>query len=202
MVLTGEDQCAGRVVERVEAALGYPVTVKPCGQGSSVGLGLVEGRAALAAAVAAAAAYDAIVLVEARISGREMTVGILEETALPVIEVVPSHACFDYAAKYQPGLTAYHVPAEIPADVAGRCRQAALAAHRAIQARHVSRVDLMLDARQQPVVLEVNTIPGLTAMSLLPKAARVAGCAFDELCERLLLCALRDASPARAGLPA
>ncbi len=196
VVLTGEACRAGRVVELVEAALEYPVIVKPCGQGSSVGLGLVDGRASLVAAVAAAAAYDAVVLVEARILGRELTVGILEETALPVIEVVPSHACFDYAAKYQPGLTAYHVPAEMPADVAGRCQQAALAAHRAIQARHVSRVDLILDAQQRPIVLEVNTIPGLTMMSLLPKAARVAGIVFHALCERLLLCALRDASPA------
>lgn len=199
VVLANAQRRHGAPADLVAANLSYPVVVKPCSQGSSVGLSLVARAADLAAAVDAAAAYDATVLVESRIRGREMTVGLLDEEALPVIEIVPSRACFDYEAKYQPGLTTYRVPAPLPADVARRCQEAAWRAHRAIGARHVSRVDLILDAQETPIVLEINTIPGLTAMSLLPKAARAAGIEFPLLCERIAAAALRDAVPARAG---
>ena len=199
VVLSPTHRRHGTPAERIAAKFPYPVVVKPCSQGSSVGMSLVARAADLDAAVEAAAAYDETVLVEAHIRGREMTVGILEEEALPVIEVVPSHAYFDYEAKYQPGLTAYHVPAALPEVVARRCQEAALRAHRAIQARHVSRVDLILDAHEAPVVLEINTIPGFTAMSLLPKAARVAGIEFPMLCECIIAAALRDVSTVRAG---
>ena len=192
VVVTKDDQHHQWLVDRVERALPYPLVVKPCRQGSSVGLGLVADAEQLRAAVDAAFAYDDIVLVEERIRGRELTVGILDERPLPIIEVVPSHACFDYEAKYQPGLTTYHVPAALAEDVAQRCQEASREAHRAIGARHVSRVDLMLNEYQQPVLLEINTIPGLTSMSLLPKAARVAGMAFPELCERLVIAALQE----------
>ena len=192
IVLMQEERHNPWLVDRVERTLPYPLVVKPCRQGSSVGVGLVSRPEELRPAVEAAWSFDDIVLVEERIQGRELTVGILEDMALPVIEVVPSHACFDYEAKYQPGLTTYHVPAVLDEDVAQHCQAVALEAHRAVEARHVSRVDLMLNAYRQPVILEINTIPGLTSMSLLPKAARVAGIEFSALCERLVLAALQE----------
>jgi D-alanine-D-alanine ligase len=171
-----------------------PVVVKPTNQGSSIGVTKVERLEDLRPAMARAAQHDARVLIEAWISGRELTVGVLDEEALPVVEIRSSHPFFDYAAKYTAGQTQYLVPAPLEAALARRVQEAGLRAHAALGCRHFSRADLMLTDDGEPVVLEVNTIPGLTSLSLLPKAAACAGISYDELCERMVLMALSPAA--------
>lgn len=177
-------------VSEVLGGMKLPVVVKPTNQGSSIGVTLVRQREALMPALEDAARYDPRILLEAWVQGREMTVGILEEEPLPVVEIKPAHPLFDYTAKYTPGQTQYLAPAPLTKELAHRVQAAGLRAHAALGCRHVSRVDLILTEAGQPVVLEVNTIPGLTAMSLLPKAAACAGLSYDELCERMVLMAL------------
>ncbi len=169
----------------VATALGWPVIVKPSKEGSSLGLTLVAGPDALGPAVALAAHYDDEVLVERFVPGREFTVGILDGAALPVGEIVPPDGLFDYAAKYTPGATEEVFPARIAAGVAQRLQSLALAAHRALKLGGYSRIDFRLDAAGDIFFLEANTLPGVTGTSLLPQAARAAGIAFPELCERI-----------------
>ena len=182
--------------EEVELAIrGFqmPVVVKPTNQGSSIGVSIVTESAQLAPALEEAFRYDAHVLVEAFVRGRELTVGIVGDEVLPVIEVRPKHAFFDYAAKYTPGQTEYLVPAPISPALAAQAQHAARRAHQALGCRHFSRVDLIAADDGVPVVLEVNTIPGMTAMSLLPKAAACRRQSYDELCEQIVLMACADA---------
>jgi D-alanine-D-alanine ligase len=119
------------------------------------------------------------------VKGRELTVGILGDQALPVGEIIPAHELFDYACKYQPGLAQEIFPADLPADVARRLQELALRAHRALRMRDFSRVDFVLDEAGTPWCLEANALPGMTANSLVPKAARAAGIGFPALCDRL-----------------
>lgn len=170
-----------------------PVVVKPANQGSSIGITIVQDMVHLPQAIDEAARFDARVLIEEFIEGREVTVGIVADSPLPVVEIQPVRPFFDYTAKYTPGQTIYHVPAELDTKPAQRVQEAALAAHRVLGCRDVSRVDLILDRRGRAVVLEVNTIPGFTPTSLLPKAAACAGLSYDALCERLVMMALSRA---------
>lgn len=172
------------------AGLSAPLVVKPVRQGSSVGLQFVESPSQWGAALAAALEHDASVLVEPRIVGRETTVGILAGRALPIVEVRPRQGAYDYRNKYTQGATEYFCPADFPGPVTERIQAAALGAHRAVGARDYSRVDVMVDASGAPAVLEVNTLPGMTATSLLPKAAAAAGLSYGDLCERLIELAL------------
>ncbi|MBI3320834.1 MAG: D-alanine--D-alanine ligase [Candidatus Omnitrophica bacterium] len=167
----------------------YPVVVKPINQGSSLGVSIVQAEDHLAPALAAAGRYGPHVVIEEFIAGRELTVGILGEEPLPIIEIRPRQPFFDYAAKYTKGLTEYLVPAELPAEMAQAVEASALTAHRALGCRHLSRVDLILDHREVPVILEVNTIPGFTPTSLLPKAAACVHLSYDELCEQVVMMA-------------
>jgi D-alanine-D-alanine ligase len=176
------------------AEMTVPLVVKPARQGSSVGVTIVRDEAQLGAALAAAARYDARVVVEEFIVGRELTVGIFDGRALPVIEMKPRGEFFDYEAKYTAGQTEYLVPAPLDRVTAARAQHLALRAHAVLGCRDFSRVDLMLSRAGKLYVLEVNTIPGLTDMSLVPKAARAAGMTFEQLCARLVELAL-----ARAG---
>lgn len=173
-----------------------PAFVKPVQQGSSVGSAIVERADQLEAAIAEALRYDDRALVEERALGRELTVAVIgndELEALPVIEIVTKHAFFDYRAKYDAGESEEIVPAEIPQAVARRAQELGVRAHRALGCRGMSRTDLIWTGDDRMVVLEVNTIPGMTANSLLPKAARAAGISFEVLLERLIGWALEDA---------
>jgi len=179
--------------------LTLPVVVKPTQQGSSIGVSVVTQHAELMNAMKQASRYDRRILVEEFVAGRELTVGILGQQALPIVEIKPAQGFFDYTAKYTPGCTTYEVPAVLGEELARQVQAAALRAHQVLRCRDFSRVDLILDAAQQPVILEVNTIPGLTTTSLLPKAAACVGISYDELCERLVSMACRrlPASPAQ-----
>jgi D-alanine--D-alanine ligase len=176
-------------------ALAYPLVVKPASQGSSFGVSLVREPQMLAAALEEAARYGSRLLIEEFIAGRELTVGVLNDEALPVVEIRSPHAFFDFGAKYTPGATEYLVPAPLDPAMAKTVQAAGVAAHRALGCRHVSRTDLILNAQGEPVVLEVNTVPGFTPTSLLPKAAAQAGISYDALCDQLVLMALHHHTP-------
>ena len=163
-----------------------PVVLKPVRQGSSVGLQFVERVEEFKAALTEALRYDSQILMEEQIVGRETTVGILDGQALPVVEVRPRQGGYDYRNKYTVGATEYFCPAPFPSAVTARIQAAGLAAFQAIGGRDYGRVDIMVNADAEPVVLEVNTLPGMTETSLLPKAAAVAGVNFFELCQRMV----------------
>lgn len=181
-------------IERARAFADGGLVVKPVREGSSVGVTICRGESptrtlALASRAAwKARTFEQPVLIEKFVAGRELTVAILGGVALPPIEVVPALAFYDYKAKYDPSSgTRYRVaPDDLPPGVGERVQQAALAAHQALGCEDVSRIDVRVDEKGEPFVLEVNTIPGLTATSLLPKAAGAAGIGFEELCERLV----------------
>jgi D-alanine-D-alanine ligase len=177
------------------AALGLPAVVKPVGQGSSIGMSLVAEAQAMLGALQEALSFDERALVEERLVGTELTVGVIgnrELQALPVVEIVAKRDFFDYRAKYDPSLSDEICPARIPGDAASRAQQLAKAAHRALGCRSLSRTDMILVEGRGPVVLELNTMPGMTVNSLLPKAAKAAGFPFPELLARLVELALEN----------
>jgi D-alanine-D-alanine ligase len=167
------------------------VVLKPVRQGSSVGLQFVERVEDWSAALKEAFRYDSEILMEEKILGRETTVGILGGEALPIVEVRPKQGGYDYQNKYTSGMTEYFCPAAFDGATTRRIQQAALGAFRAVGGRDYARVDVMVRANGEPVVLEVNTLPGMTETSLLPKAAAAAGIGFAELCQRMIDMALR-----------
>jgi len=176
-------------------SIGIPAFVKPVAGGSSVGASIVAHAADLPAAIALALKYDSRASVEEQLKGRELTVPVIgndDLTALPVIEILTKRAFFDYSAKYDAGESEEICPAQIPPEVAKRAQDLAVRAHRALRCRGMSRLDLIW-SNDRMVALEVNTIPGMTANSLLPKAARAAGIGFGDLLSRLLDWALEDA---------
>ena len=171
-----------------------PVVIKPVRQGSSVGLGVVKEHSGWRAALAEALRHDHEALVEAWIPGRELTVGILAEEALPLVEVRPLAGNYDYHNKYTAGATLYECPAVLDAETTRRVQEAALEAFRAVGGRDYARVDVMLDGELRPWVLEVNTLPGMTETSLFPKAAAAAGLDFGLLCETMVQLAVSRAN--------
>jgi D-alanine-D-alanine ligase len=174
--------------------LGFPLVVKPVRQGSSVGVVMVATPDMLPPAIEAGFALDDRVLVEERLMGTELTVGVIGNgaglRALPVIEIATRAEFFDYRAKYDPALTDEICPARISDELAARVQQIAMDAHNALGCRDLSRTDMIATEDGRVVVLEVNTIPGMTANSLLPKAAKVAGIEFGALCSMLIEAAL------------
>jgi D-alanine-D-alanine ligase len=171
--------------EDVTTALGWPVIVKPSKMGSSVGMTLVRNAEGLDAAVRVARAYDAEVMAEQFIPGRELTVGVLGDVPLPVGEIIPKHELFDYECKYTPGMSEEIFPAKLDTTLARQLQELALTAHRALKLGGYSRVDFRLSPEGDIFCLEANTLPGMTRTSLLPQAARAAGIEFPELCERI-----------------
>src|SRR5439155_584136 len=153
--------------------------------GSSVGMTLVRNAEGLDAAVEVARAYDAEVMAEQFIPGRELTVGVLGDVPLPVGEIIPKHELFDYECKYTPGMSDEIFPAKLDTTLARQLQELALTAHRALKLGGYSRVDFRLSPEGDIFCLEANTLPGMTRTSLLPQAARAAGIEFPELCERI-----------------
>jgi len=166
--------------------LGFPLVVKPANHGSSIGLSLVENEAQLPQAIELAFEYDQRIVIEEYIYGRELTVGVLGEEALPVVEIIPKNKFFDYNAKYQSGLTQYLAPAPLEVNLAKKVQEAGLKAHKLLGCSGCSRTDIILTKDEIPYLLEVNTIPGMTSTSLLPKAAKIIGINFEKLCFKLL----------------
>lgn len=163
-----------------------PFVVKPQHEGSSIGLSVVEDNACFNDALDIAFGYGGAVVVEEYIHGREFTVGILKEHSLPVIEIETKHNLYDFNAKYADKETRYIVPAILSKGDYKKVEDCALRAHRSLGCRDFSRVDMKMNSRGDVYVLEVNTIPGMTERSLLPKAALAAGISFEDLCMRLV----------------
>ncbi len=168
------------------AAVGFPLMIKPSREGSSIGMTKVEDEQQLQQAWETARRYDASVLAERWIVGREYTTAVLQGEALPLIRLETPHTFYDYEAKYHADTTSYHCPCGLPeaqeAELQGLC----LRAFEAVGASGWGRIDLMLDEQQRPWLIEVNTVPGMTDHSLVPMSARTAGIEFDELVLRIL----------------
>ncbi len=182
----GRDDDAAVVAERIVGAFGFPCVVKPNDQGSTVGLTIVDRPEEVRDAVALAFKYSEEALIERYIPGRELTVAILGDEALPVVEIHPEHEVYDYACKYRKGLSAYTVPAEIPKAVEQEIQSEALKAFRALKCKGYGRVDFRFDPEAGLFCLEVNSLPGMTETSLVPKAARAAGLSFEQLVGRIM----------------
>jgi D-alanine-D-alanine ligase len=176
----------------VDEALGWPVVVKPSKQGSTVGLSVVRGPEELEAAVELAFRFDDEVMVERFVPGRELTVPVVGEETLPVGEIITKSEIFDYESKYQPGMAEEIFPADIPDEIRVEAQRLALETHRVLKLRGFSRVDFRLDDSGGLWCLEVNTLPGMTGNSLVPKSAQAAGIAFPRLCERICELALEE----------
>ena len=179
--------------DTIEDFVGFPLIVKPSRQGSSVGLAVVNAPEELRPAVDEAAKYDSEVMIERFARGRELTVGILGDQALPPVEIRPKKGIYDYHSKYTAGMTEYLCPAPLEEEIVAQVQAYALRAFRVLKLRGYARVDFIL-AKEQLFCLEANTLPGMTATSLLPKGAAAAGIDYPELCERIVKLAV-----ARAG---
>jgi len=173
------------------AAVPVPLIAKPVRQGSSVGLQFVERTEDWTKAITEALKFDSEVLVEEKIVGRETTVGILDGQPLPIVEVRPKTGAYDYKTKYTAGTTEYFCPADFDPATTKKIQAAALGAFHAVGGRDYARVDVMVRPNGDPIVLEVNTLPGMTETSLLPKAAAAAGLSYEQLCQRMVDLALR-----------
>lgn len=176
----------------VEGIGGFPIVVKPNDQGSTIGLTVVQEESGLADALRTAAVYSDCVVLEKYIPGRELTVSILDGSALPVLEIVPEGGLYDYTRKYVKGKSRYEVPAELDDDLAGRVRELGLRAFNALGCRGFGRVDFRLSPENEAFCLEVNTVPGMTETSLVPMAARAENVSFDQLVSRILASAGND----------
>lgn len=173
-----------------QLALDLPVVVKPPREGSSVGVHIVRTQTELEAALADAARFGDDTLIEEFIEGKELTIGILGDQVLPIIHIEPVEGFYDIHNKYPwmtgAGKTNYHCPADLDEETTRRVQDAARAAFKATGAEVYGRVDCLLRADGSPYILEINTIPGMTSSSLLPKAAQAAGISFPELCRRII----------------
>ena len=176
--------------EAVQAVGGFPVVVKPNDEGSTFGLSIVHDAAALVPAYAEALRYSDQVLLEAFIPGRELTVAVLGEQVLPVVEIRPRSGLYDYESKYTAGKSEYFCPADLPDAKTREVQELSQRACRALDTQGVARVDFRLAPDGTPYCLEVNTIPGMTPTSLVPMAAKAIGMSFEDLCERIAALAL------------
>jgi len=186
--LAGESSSHGGpgAVVAAHGSFGYPVIVKPAGEGSSLGVGLARDELELEAAVETALRFDDEVLVERFIEGKEISVGVLEGQALGAVEIVPRKAFYDFRSKHTIGRSDYHLPARLSPERYRSALRMAVMAHEALGCEGASRVDLIVSERGNEVILEVNTIPDMAPTSLLPKIAHAAGLAFEDLVEEIL----------------
>jgi D-alanine-D-alanine ligase len=178
------------VLDRIIDGMGLPLVVKPAQGGSGLGAAVVRDAEALPAAMVGCFAYYSTALIERHVPGMDVALSVVDTgdgpVALPAVEIVPHDGVYDYAARYTAGRTTWHVPARLEPEVAARLAEVAVAAHRALGLRDLSRVDVIVDERGAPHVLEVNVAPGMTETSLLPMAAHAAGLDFGGLLIRLV----------------
>ena len=176
--------------DRIEAELGYPLVIKPCSGGSSVGVSMPENRAELVQAIEKAAQYEATLMAERRIVGRELTVSCLGGEVLPAVEIIPLSGFYDYENKYQAGKTTEICPADLTEAEWAALESATRRGFEALRLRGYARFDFILDKSGTPWCLEANTLPGMTPTSLLPRAAAAVGLSYDDLCERMVMMAV------------
>jgi len=177
----------------IVSALGSKTVVKPANEGSAIGVTIAHDPVELPGAIGLAFKYDKTILIEEFVAGVEVTVGVLgndHPMALPTLEIVPEHEFYDYESKYLPGMSRHIIPARISEQARAECERLGIVAHQALGCRGMSRSDLIVTEDGECLLLETNTIPGMTATSLLPDAARAAGIEFPQLCLRLVELAL------------
>ena len=191
-VLTADWLMAPATVEEVRTALGFPVIVKPSKQGSTVGLSIVKKPEELQPAIDEAFVHDDEVMIEQFIAGRELTVGILGEIALPVGEIIAKHEIYDYECKYTPGMAVEEFPARLTDEETRTVQTLAKRAFDALKLRGYARIDFRMATDGKFFCLEANTLPGMTQTSLIPQAAAAAGISFPELCDRIVQLALEE----------
>jgi D-alanine-D-alanine ligase len=195
----GVDWATAAFANAVAAALGLPLIVKPSKEGSTVGLSLVKKIIDLPAAIQEAFRHDTEVMLERFIPGRELTVGVLGDRALPVGEIIPKHELYDYECKYTPGMAVEVFPAAISDTERVRVQDAAIRAFGALKLTGYARIDFRMTAGGEFHCLEANTLPGMTELSLIPQAAAADGISFPELCERIVALAMQKHSTGEPG---
>lgn len=178
--------------QSIQNDLPWPRVVKACKGGSSVGVYIVEDPEEYGIAVKNAFAYGTEVVVEQYIRGREMTCGVVEGKALPIVEIVPQKGFYDYRNKYQAGSTEEICPAPIDAETTERIQRLSEKVFRVLRLKQYARVDLMLDEQGNPYCLEANTLPGMTPVSLIPQEAAAAGMSYDQFCQKIIDMAMKD----------
>ncbi len=171
---------------------GFPIVIKPVAEGSSVGISIVSEEKGLKDALDLAFKYGKEIIIEKYIKGREIQVGILGERALGAIEIIPKRQFYDYEAKYTPNMSEHIFPARLPEKTYNEVLELGLKAHRVLGCRGYSRVDMLIDSDSRPFLLEVNTLPGMTDVSLLPEIAKGVGIDFNRLVEMILMEALKE----------
>ena len=177
-------------IERLVTETSLPVVVKPVASGSSIGVSIAHTAQELRAALTEGAALGGRTVLEQYVAGREIQVGILEDQALPSIEIIPKEGFYDYANKYQPGAAREVCPAEIPAELEEAVRRAALRVYEALGLSVYARADFIVDGAGEPWFLEINTLPGMTPTSLLPQEAAAVGVDYDALCQKIVAASL------------
>ena len=178
------------IADQIKKEIGFPCIIKPNDQGSTVGLKFVRDESEVEEGIVIAQQYSLKALIEKYIPGREITVAVLINEALPVLEIVPKSGLYDYKSKYTSGMSEYIVPAKIPEETAKKAQQQALKAFHSLGCEGYARVDFRLSNDNELYCLEVNTLPGMTPLSLVPKAAKAVGITFEELIKRIIQQAL------------
>ena len=178
------------IASEIKQKFGFPCIIKANDQGSTVGLKFVKNESEVEEGIRLALQYSSKALIEKYISGRELTVAVLLNEALPVLEIVPKSGFYDYKSKYTSGMSEYIVPAKIPDEAAVRAQQQALKAFHSLGCEGYARIDFRLNNENELYCLEVNTLPGMTALSLVPKAAKAVGISFEELIQKIIQQAL------------
>ena len=169
-----------------DSSVSFPCVVKPSGGGSSIGVSVVNNFEELNRAMLTAAEYDTTVLIEEKINGREFSVGVLNNKALPIIGIAPKKGFYDYKNKYQQGLTVETCPANLPPYIAHEMQELAVKIHKILHLRFYSRIDFMMDRNNNIYFLEANSLPGMTPVSLLPQEAAADGIEYEELCSLIV----------------
>ena len=166
--------------------LNFPIVVKPNDQGSTLGLSIINSKSQLKGAFKVANSFAYSVMYEQHIQGREITCSIVGNIAYPIVEIIPKHEIYDYECKYTKGMSKYICPAEINKNISSKIKEISLKIHKLLGCRHYSRVDFLLDRNNDPWFLEINTLPGMTETSLLPKSLESAGVNFNQIIEKII----------------
>ena len=166
--------------------LNFPIVVKPNDQGSTLGLSIINSKSQLKGAFKVANSFAHSVMYEQHIQGREITCSIVGNKAYPIVEIIPKHEIYDYECKYTKGMSKYICPAEINKNISSKIKEISLKIHKLLGCRHYSRVDFLLDRNNDPWFLEINTLPGMTETSLLPKSLESAGVNFNQIIEKII----------------
>lgn len=178
------------IAKIIDNSFGFPCVIKPNDQGSTVGLTICKKETEVETAVKLAHQFSNKALIEEYIDGHEMTVALVDNKALPVLEIKPKHNLYDYECKYTNGMSEYIVPANIPQEAFEKLQEQALKAFHALGCRSYARADFRMNKSFEPFCLEINTLPGMTSTSLVPKMAKAIGLSFEELVEKIIALSL------------